>query len=106
MGRVSRAVLAAFVGAAFLAPGCATVKTTEWTGHTIDAVIAKLGPPDCTGPVPGSTSMTRYLWLRLHWVPVGTPDSAGGTLERSVDVEVWVFIVSPEGFILDWVHKY
>ena len=101
MGRVSGVVLAAVVAVVCLASGCATMKTTEWTDHRIDEVIAKLGPPDCTGPVPGSTLMTRYLWLRLHWVPSGPPES----LEHSVDLEVWVFLVSPEGFILDWAYK-
>ena len=86
-----------------MAAGCASTKTTQWTGHRIDEVIAKLGPPDCTGPVPPGAVMTRYVWVRRIDAP---PDANPLLLSRAPDkskIETWIFLVSPDGVIVDWV---
>ena len=104
VNRLKTLLWAATLVAVVLLAGCASTKTVHWSPRTIDEVIAKFGPPDCTGPVPPSTLMTRYVWVRRtdppgRWEPT---DPGQGT-QPNAKVEAWIFLVSPDGVIVDAV---
>jgi hypothetical protein len=46
MARTASVPVVMMLAVVAAASGCASMQTTEWTGHRIDEVIAKLGPPD------------------------------------------------------------
>jgi hypothetical protein len=104
MGRISGMGLAVAVAAACLVAGCASMQTTEWTGHKIDEVIKEFGPP--TRTVPAAEGQTMYVWEREHsfpqssWVS-GPGGSAVATTSRK-QLTTWSFLINQERTIVSW----
>jgi hypothetical protein len=101
MGRISGVGLAVVVAAACLVAGCASMKTTEWTGHKIDEVIKEFGPP--TRTVPTADGQTMYVWEREHSFPQSSW-GGGGTVATTSrkQLTTWSFLVNQERTIVSW----
>jgi hypothetical protein len=104
MGGISGTGLAVVAAAACLACGCASTKTTEWTGHQIGEVIKEFGSP--TRTVPADAGRTIYVWVREHSIPQSTWGGAPGQPsvpnKSQTQVTTWTFTVSPDGTVVSW----
>lgn len=97
MGRISGVGLAVVVAAVCLTSGCASLQTTEWTGHKIDEAIKKFGSPDRT--VPAANGQTMYVWNKVSEYTAGSWSSAPPTQRW---MTTWTLFVSPDGTIVTW----
>jgi hypothetical protein len=66
---------------------CASMRATEWKGHTVDEVIKEFGPP--TQTVPAADCESMYLWVFEH----GDPGNQTTT---------WCFLVNQERTVVSW----
>ena len=104
MRRVLGLGVVVVVAAAWLTAGCASMQTTEWTGHKIAEVIKEFGP--ATRSVPASGGQTMYMWVREHSFPQSS--WAGGPGQPSVatttrkQITTWTFMVNADGTIVSW----
>jgi len=104
MERIFGVGLAVVVAAACLVAGCASMKTTEWTGHKIDEVIKEFGP--ATRTVPAADGQTMYMWVREHSFPQSSWSSGPGqptvaTSSRK-QITTWSFLVNQERTVVSW----
>jgi len=101
MGRVSAVGVALVVAAVCLVAGCATMQTTEWTGHRINEVIKEFGP--ATRTVPAADGQTMYVWVREHSIPRSSW-GAGGTVSTTSTTQIttWSFLVNKDGTVVSW----
>jgi hypothetical protein len=104
MGRISGVGVALVVAAVCLVAGCASMQTTEWTGHKIDEVIKEFGPP--THTVPASNGQTMYVWVREHSIPQSSWASGpgGSTVATTTrkQMKTWSFLVNQERTVVSW----
>lgn len=92
------------VTAVLLAAGCASTGFTEWTGHHIDEVIKKFGPP--TRTVPTSDGGKMYVWEFQRSAPSSSWGSGAGgpavVTTANNYVSTKTFWVKPDGTIASW----
>ncbi len=98
-GPVACAFVLAAVGA--LAAGCASLRLTDWRGHTIGEVTEKFGIPSRVERFSGGWTVYVYLYEKYGaepaWGPDGTvvPNSYSWTESRR-------FLVRPDGTVADF----
>jgi hypothetical protein len=105
MRRILGVGAAVVVAAACLTAGCASMKTTEWTGHKIDEVIKELGPPSHI--TTGEDGRKIYEWTLHRTVPEPSESvDAKGNLRNSTawrdSLHTWSFVVREDGTIVAW----
>ena len=92
------------VAVVLLANGCTSAEFTEWTGHHIDEVIKKFGPPART--LPTSDGGKMYVWEFPHSVPSASWSNGPGPPTVSTTSTTYVstktFWVRPDGIISSW----
>jgi|MudIll2142460700_1097286.scaffolds.fasta_scaffold164748_3 hypothetical protein len=104
MGRISGVGLAVVVAAVCLTSGCASLQTTEWTGHKIDEAIKKFGSPDRT--VPAANGQTMYVFVREYSIPRSSWWGERGqptvqTMSQK-QITTWSFLVNQERTVVSW----
>jgi hypothetical protein len=90
--------------AALLVVGCASARFTDWTGHRIDEVIKKFGPP--TRTVPTSDGGRMCVWEFQRSAPASSwgAGAGGPAVVTSANnyVSTKTFWVKPDGTVASW----
>ncbi len=106
---MQRSLIAGVLVLALVAPlvGCASTKPTDWTGHHIDEVIAKLGPAKRVMP---QGENTVYVWeVERRMASPPTIDPVTGRPTPSAPAvaytSVRTFYVGPDGIIISFTWQ-
>src|SRR5512135_706096 len=97
----STAATLAVAALALLTPGCATMQSTDWTGHDISEVIRRLGQPTDVHRAPAGTV---YLFKEIRTTTESTPsisDPHDG-FETRPYYRVWRFSVDANGKVTSY----
>ncbi len=98
--RTSTLVGAMLPALVLLATGCASMQTTEWTGHRIDEVIKEFGTPDRT--MPSADAKTMYVWNKASEFTTGSWSGTSVAPTTQKRMTTWTFLVNQEGVIVSW----
>lgn len=94
------AAVGAMLAAVVLVAGCASLQTTEWTGHKIDDAIKQFGTPDRT--VPAANGQTMYVWNKVSEYTTGSWSGTNAAQTTQRRMTTWTLFVSADGTIATW----